>query len=140
MANQSKTLSIYLLIFLMLFQGISGILGGIGLVMDPSGETLQIPISWLNNSPFSNYLIPGIILLILLGIFPVIISIGIWTKTPWSWLGALTISLALIIWIGVEIIIIGYQPEPPLQLIYGTLGLVLLILVFLPAVRQIRHK
>ena len=48
---------------------------------------------------------------------------------------ALVLGIALLIWITVEIFIIGYQ-ESPLQLIYGFVGLLILILTLLPSVRN----
>lgn len=137
MKNHTTTsYSLYFLMGLMLFQGISGLYGGIALVMDPSGDLLQMSISILENSPFENFLIPGLILLTILGIFPIIVVYGFWKHRFWSWNGALTVSISLIIWICVQIWMIGYNPEPPLQLIYGLLGLVLFILTIIPSVRN----
>jgi CDP-diglyceride synthetase len=134
--NKSKPTSVIILLILILFQGLSGLFGGVGLVLDPSGKSLQIPISWLENSPFNDYFIPGLILLIILGALPIITLYGLWYKLKWGWLFAQVLGLALIIWIGVEILIIGYQPKPPLQLIYGLVGLMILIFVFLPSVKR----
>jgi len=136
MKQVQKSYSLYFLMILMLFQGLSGLLGGIALVVDPSGELLQMPLSMLAGSPFNTFLIPGIILLIILGIFPMVIFYGLWKRTNWAWSGALMVSAALIIWIGVEIWMVGYHTEPPLQLIYGLLGLILLVLVMLSSVRN----
>ena len=104
-------------------------------MIDPSGDLLQMPLSMLAGSPFDTFLIPGIILFSILGIFPMIVFYGLWKRTNWAWTGALMVSAALIIWIGVEIWMVGYHPEPPLQLIYGLLGLFLLVLVMMPSVR-----
>jgi FtsH-binding integral membrane protein len=121
---------------LIVFQGLSGLLGGVGLVFDPTGESLQIPVSWLENSPFDDYLIPGLILLIVLSFFPLVVFYGLLKKWSWSLLAAFMVGTALIIWIGVQILIIGYHPQPPLQLIYGLLGLSILVLALLPSVRR----
>jgi len=126
----------YFLMGLMLFQGISGLYGGITLVMDPSGDLLQMPISMLENSPFNNFLVPGLILLTILGIFPIIVLYGLWKRRLWSWTGTLAVSFTLIIWIGVQIWMVGYHPKPPLQLAFGLLGLILLGLVMSPSVRR----
>ena len=133
MKNQK---SITILTILIGFQGISGLFGGLALVIDPTGELLRMPISMLEGSPFDNFLIPGIILLTILGIFPMVVFYGLRKKLNWAWSGALMVSAALIIWIGVEIWMVGYHPEPPLQLIYGLLGLILLTLTLLPSVRK----
>jgi hypothetical protein len=65
-----------------------------------------------------------------------VVFYGLWKRSKWAWMGAMTVSAALIIWIGVEIWMIGYHSEPPLQLVYGLLGVILLILTFLPTVRH----
>ncbi len=134
--KKSRPISVYILIVLILFQGLSGLAGGIGLVIDPTGESMQIPITWLENSPFSDYFIPGVILLIVLGCFPLIVFYGLLRKTRYSLFASFSIAVALIIWIIVEILIIGYQAQPPLQLIYGTVGILLLIVTLLPSVRK----
>ena len=131
----TRPASLYVLMACLVFQGLSGIVGGIGLVSDPSGEALRIPVSWLQGSPFTDYLIPGLILLIVLGIFPLVVLYGLWTRTPWAWPTALLVGVALIIWIGVEIFVIGYQSQPPFQLIYGLLGIIVVVLALLPHVR-----
>ncbi|WP_165138053.1 hypothetical protein [Halalkalibaculum roseum] len=131
--DKSRSISFYILTALMLFQGLSGIYGGSALVLDPSGEMLGLPISLLEGTPFESYLIPGVILLLVLGLFPLVVAYGLAWGTSWAWTGAVLVSIALIIWIGVEIVLIGYQSEPPLQLFYGSLGIALLILTLLPS-------
>jgi len=53
MTQKHTFYSFYTLIILMLFQGISGLIGGITLVIDPSGELLQMPLSTLEGSPIN---------------------------------------------------------------------------------------
>lgn len=131
-----KSFSLYLMMALMLFQGLSGLFGGFALIADPTGALLSMPVSLLEGSPFDNFFIPGFILLTILGIFPVVVFYGIWMQADWAWTGALFVSAALITWIGVEILMVGYHDDPPLQLVYGLLGLILLGLVMLPSVHR----
>ena len=125
-----KTFSIYFLIFIMALQSLSGLLGGVSLIIDPSGNMIDLPVSWLAGSMFQNYLIPGIILLAVLGIFPMITLIGLINGTKRSLIYARLVGYALVIWIAVEIFIIGYKPEPPLQMIYGIVGILILLLAY----------
>ena len=134
--QQSRPITVYLLMAALLFQGLSGVVGGIGLVADPSGGSLGFPLSWLDGSPFTDYLIPGLVLLIVLGIVPLLVIYGLWRRAYWGWLGALLVGAALIVWIVVEILVIGYQAQPPLQAIYGVLGVFIVILALLPGVRS----
>lgn len=131
-----RPLLVKLLIACILFQAISGIFGGVGLIIDPSGKTLNIPLIWLQDSPFSDYFIPGIILFTILGVFPLIISVGLIRGKLLFWRLTLILAFALIVWILVEIIIIGYQADPPLQLIYGLLGITILLLTVSPSTKK----
>jgi hypothetical protein len=79
-----KHLEIKILIACIIFQAISGLAGGIGLITDPTGASLKIPQEWLSQSPFKNYLMPGTILFIVLGIFPTIVSVGLWKGQYWG--------------------------------------------------------
>jgi hypothetical protein len=121
---------------LIIFQGLSGLIGGVGLVIDPTGKSLQIPIEWLDNSPFHNYLIPGLILFIVLGFYPIVVFYGLLKNVNWSWFASLILGIALLIWIGVEILVIGYHSNPPLQLIYGLVGFFILVFALIPQVRE----
>ncbi|HKI79635.1 MAG TPA: hypothetical protein VKA26_13935 [Ignavibacteriaceae bacterium] len=128
--------AVNIVVLLILIQSLSGIVGGTGLVLEPSGKSLKIPLEWLNNSPFNDYMLPGLILLILLGIYPLLVLYGLWLKRSWAWASTMILGMAIIIWIGVEILIIGYKPVPPLQLIYGIEGLLILVLTLSSPVRE----
>lgn len=56
------------LLFLLSFLGLGAIFGGGVLIISPSGKMFGMPLSMLDNSPFNNFLIPGIILFSLLGL------------------------------------------------------------------------
>jgi hypothetical protein len=107
------------------FQGLSGLAGGFGLILDPTGELLGLTQDWLVNTIFDTYLIPGVILFFVLGIFPTLCYIGMWKQRAWAVTGSFLTGIALIIWIAVEIFMIGYHISPPLQLIYGIVGILI---------------
>jgi hypothetical protein len=52
----------------LVFLGLSGIVGAIPLLVHPTGEPWAMPQSLLRHSPFQSYLIPGIILLMANGL------------------------------------------------------------------------
>ena len=131
-----RPVALRLLIVAMAFQGVSAVAGGYGLVSDPTGGTLGIPSDWLQGSPFADYLVPGLILLLVLGVFPLAVAYGLWSRAPWSWRAAFLVGIALIVWIAVEVFIIGYVSQPPLQLVYGLVGIIILLLTIVPSVRQ----
>lgn len=132
----ARPVSMYLLFACLVFQGLSGLVGGFGLVGDPSGAALRIPIGWLDGSPFENYLIPGLVLFLALGVVPLAVVYGLWTRRRLAWHAALLVGVALLVWLGVEIVVIGYQAEPPFQLIYGSVGAAIVALSMLPSLRE----
>lgn len=115
-------------LWLLVFQGLSGLYGG--------GALLHLPLDLLEGFPFTELRIPGLILLTVLGVGPLVVAAGLWRRRIWARHGAVAISGALIIWIAVEAWIIDYHAKPPLQLIYGILGVLLLISAVRPCVRR----
>lgn len=59
-----------ILIWLLGFLSIGAIYGGAMFIIIPDGTFFQIPLESLNNSPFTSFLIPGIILFIVFGLLP----------------------------------------------------------------------
>jgi hypothetical protein len=96
--------------------------GGFVLILAPHGEIMPLPLSALAGSPFDTYLGPGLILFSVLGLGPLIAVRLAWLRHPLAPVAAFIVGVALLIWIGVEIAIIGYSNEPPLQAIYLALG------------------
>ena len=45
-------------------------------------------------------------------------------------------GLTLVAWIYVEIRVVGYQPRPPVQVIYGLIGVALVAVTLHPGVRR----
>lgn len=126
----------YVLAAAVLFQGLSGIGGGICLLVDPTGALIGIPLEWLEGSPFHDYRLPGLVLLAALGVFPVVVSWGLWNRQAWARLGSVVVGVALTGWIAVEVLVVGYQPDPPLQAAYGALGVCILGLAVVELTRD----
>jgi hypothetical protein len=142
-----------LLLILLAFLGLSAIGGGGALILSPSGKLLGgLPLSILQNSPFGNFLIPGIILFIVLGLFP---SFLVWAllKKPvsalaerfnffkdmhWAWSFTIYIAFALIIWIQVETIYV--QGTGWLQTFYMLYAIPIIFVALLPQVRSFYKK
>lgn len=145
---ERKPFEVYILIYCLLFQAVSAISGGIMLVWDPTGNLIQMPLRLLKYSPFPDFLIPGLILMLLLGVYPSIIAYGLFTRKVikimdvfniyrdqhWAWSASMYLAIMLIIWINVEIIVIGYGHF--IQSFYSFWGLIILILALLPRVRN----
>ncbi|MCM2980046.1 hypothetical protein M3599_03780 [Niallia circulans] len=143
----NKYFACYLLIFLHVFLGIGAFFGGILLIVSPSGSMLSMPLTILENSPFSNFLFPGIILFVGLGIMPIMTAIFLITEKPlrmaeklslykeahWAWNSSLYIGFNLIIWITVQLFII--QEAAVIHIFYLFLGMAIQLLTLLPSVK-----
>jgi hypothetical protein len=142
-----------ILIALLLFLGLGAMGGGSFLIISPSGKLLGgLPLSILEHSPFSDFLIPGIILFLILGFFPCLISLALIKKPTnrfaeyfnffkdmhWAWSFSIYLAFALIIWIQVETIFV--QGVGWLQTFYMLYAIPIIFIALLPQVRAIYNK
>ena len=120
-----KTIRITAMI-LLFFNGISAIFGGVGLMSDPSGASMRMPLEFLKNTPFKDFLIPGIILFTFNGILSILIFVLTSIKVKrYTWL-IIFEGCVLTIWLTVQIIMIG-KFYPPLHVPYYLVGILLII-------------
>ncbi len=101
--------------------------GGLVLIVAPRGEIMPLPLSALVGSPFDTYLVPGLILFGVLGLGPLAAAGLAWLRHPLAPTATFVVGAGLLIWVAVEVAIIGYSNEPPLQAIYGILGVVIVL-------------
>jgi hypothetical protein len=112
-------------VILLLFNGLGAFYGGIMLIADPSGAKLKMPLSLLEHSPFSNFLIPGIVLVIVNGIFSFVTLMGLYLKKGYAYWLVMAQGILLSGWILVQLILLRmfYAPLHATFLIIG-LGLI----------------
>ena len=108
--------------------GVGALGGGLVLMVAPRGEILPLPLSALDGSPFDTYFGPGLILFTVLGIGPLVAAWLAWRRNPFAPFAAFVVGTALLTWIGVEIAIVGYSNEPPLQAVYLVLAVVITVI------------
>ncbi|WBW96370.1 hypothetical protein [Oceanirhabdus sp. W0125-5] len=114
-----------LLCILHAFVGVGALFGGGGAIINPEcalGASADI----LKNSPFSNFLIPGIILFTVIGLGNVITAILFRYKLRYQGYISSIFSWALIIWIIVQCIMLNSVNI--LHVIYFIIGLIEAIL------------
>lgn len=142
--------NIYLLLLALL--GIGAIFGGGVLIISPSGELFGMPLSMLVNSPFSNFLLPGIILFSVLGLMPCWIvwalirkpvykiaeSLNLFTDMYWAWSFSIYTAFALIIWIQVEMTYL--QSVHWSHTLYMFWAIAIVIIALLTPVRNLYKK
>ncbi len=131
-AAGSRPPATYLLLLLLVFQGFSGLAGGYGLVTDPTGSRVGLDPDWLQGSLFSDYFVPGLTLFVVLGLGPLVAAYGVLRRRSWARFATLMVGAALLIWIAVEILVVGYVSRPPLQLIYAVVGVAILLAALQP--------
>ena len=100
--------------------------GGAALILGPRGEVIPLPLSNLRGSPFDTYFVPGLILFGVLGLGPLVAARLVWLRHPFAPLATCVVGVALLVWLAVEIAIIGFSVDPPLQPIYLLLGAAIL--------------
>ncbi len=146
--SSKRPAALWVLIGLLVFQGISAAPPGFLLVLDPTGGLLHLPLDLLKDASFRNFLIPGLILFVVLGIGAFFIAAGLFFLPDWMWIGRLNLFIgqhwawtaavafgpALMIWIVVQVIQIGLGTW--LQPFYFGVGLVILLLALNPSVQR----
>ena len=115
----------WLLLALHGFVGIGALAGGLAAITNPN-EPLGISVEALKNSPFSNFLIPGIILFTIIGIGNVVSAITLGYDFKFQGYISSIFSWALVIWIVVQCIML--QEIMLLHIIFFAIGLVETIL------------
>jgi hypothetical protein len=131
------------LIVVQLFQAIGALGGGATLIASPKGGIMKMPLSNLDGSPFKDFLIPGVILFVVLGLGPLLATwvlirqprsvalerINPFPRQYWGWTLSGVIGVGLVIWIAVESLIVPYNF---LQPFYACVGIVIIVLTLLP--------
>jgi hypothetical protein len=122
----------WVLFGLLVLQALGGIAGGAALAIKPKGDLLKMPLSYIEDSPFHDYRVPGLILLLVLGVFPLVMAIGLLQRRPWAWFGAFAVGCGLIIFELVEYEVIGYNAQQP---IWGSIGALIALVSLAPSVQ-----
>ena len=103
--------------------------GGLGLLIDPSGGKIQMPVDMLQHSPFPDFFWPGLILFAVLGIGSLVAAWGVIRRVRNYPYWIIFTGSALGIWICTQMVMI--QGVSWLHALYGGIGLALLVLGWL---------
>ncbi|WP_426333186.1 hypothetical protein ACN9MH_21555 [Paenibacillus silvae] len=128
--------------------GTGAVAGGLMLVIEPSGKWLNMPDSLLKNAPFTDFLIPGMILLLLLGVLPIYICISLlyrckwelgeqlnlYPERYWAWSFSLYTGHVLLIWIVLQMF--WLQNVSLIHLFYFAWGLGIQTVTLLPDIQR----
>ena len=83
--------------------GLGAVGGGLALVLEPSGSNLGIPLEVLKSSPFSTYLVPGIVLLLVNGLGSLVGATASFTRYWYAGEIAIALGLFLVAWIMLQV-------------------------------------
>ena len=142
-----RPIALWLLVLALLFLAFGGLYGGIAMLLDPSGASLQMA-AVLPLLPVPNYVLPGLFLLFVMGLAPLFLAYALlarpkWSwadsltrafKYHWAWIGTIALGVILALWLVVEGVLIGFQW--PIQYVTAVNGLLILLFALWPAVRK----
>ncbi len=137
-----------ILIGILLLEGGLALVGGVLLVAGPSGRLLRMPAEWLTGTPFSTYLIPGLLLASALGLLPLFAALALWRFRSMTglrrvettlgmdtaWLASLAAGTGIMIWIVAQIAML--RTLHPMHGFIFALGAAIVALSLLPSVRR----
>jgi hypothetical protein len=146
-AMKYAPVEVYLLCLFHLCIGISAFAGGASLMLAPDGSLLGLKIELLKHSPFANYFIPGLVLFLLMGIFPSIILFGLLFKPEWkifdvfniykdrhgAWAYSLYCGIIVLAWVIFQQVMVTYFWLQPLV---AVAGLLIIVLTLMPVVMR----
>ncbi len=117
-----------LLIILTSFLGLTAIAGGVGLLAGVAAP----PVEALSGSPFKDYTLPGLALLILVGGSGLAAAYLTARRSQYAPLACAAAGAIIVIYEVVEILVIGSPPGVArnLQIFYFTLGVLILLFSF----------
>jgi len=126
--------------------------GGLAMVLAPDGSVLQVNTELLAGSPFKTFLVPGLILMLVLGLFPFYTLFGLITQKAsniaeklnlyperhWSWTFTIYIVIIILVWIFIELLML--KQFDPLMSIVGLWSIFILVLALTPGIMRFYMK
>lgn len=125
---QVKTIKI-ISISLMLLTAINAVIAGILFIIDPSGQKMGIDVSYLRHSPFHSFLLPGIVLFVVNGLFNFGAAYAVIKNRPYASTFTLVQGVLLVGWIVVQVLMV--RDVSALHIIMFCIGFVLIMCGFL---------
>ena len=111
------------------FVGIGAVFGGGAAILSPLSP-LGVPLDILENSPFENFLMPGLILFLIIGIGSLVSGLTAVSKSDYQGYYSSVSSWALMIWIVVQCLMIRAVAFPHvLFFLIGLAGAVLALII-----------
>lgn len=103
---------------------IGALAGGAILFLSPDGSAFGMPLSLLEHAGFRSFRIPGLILLVVNGLFPLVSAVAILRRLPWAAHSVMAVGVLLVGWISIQVALLQ-SFDAPLHGTYLLLGLVI---------------
>ncbi|MCW5899301.1 MAG: hypothetical protein KIT10_08510 [Flavobacteriales bacterium] len=116
----------WILFALLLFNGLTAVVAGAMLSYAPDGSLLELPLAWLDHSPFRSYRIPGLLLFSVIGLGSLVAAALVWRRHGRTGRFAQVAGSALVIWIVTQMIML--RSVLPIQLLYLGIGMAIIVL------------
>jgi hypothetical protein len=119
---------------------LNALVGGLLLVVAPSGGAMGMSVDLLAGSPFRDYLWPGLLLFGVIGVPAGLVAFGVWARPAWpalapvvrvtgrhaAWAAALVVAATLVVWILVQMTYFRFFLQPVLLGWAGVIALLTL--------------
>ena len=142
-----RPFALWLLAFFLLFLAFGGLYGGIYMLTDPTGNSLQMA-DVLPLLPVPDYILPGLFLFFVMGLIPLLLTFALvvrpnwpWAEklVPlknyyWAWTAAISIGVILTIFLSVQGMLIGFKW--PIQYMTATNAALIIILTATPGIKN----
>jgi hypothetical protein len=148
MMRTRRPATVWLEVTLLTFLALGGFVGGIAFVTDPTGASIGAQLAWLEKTPVSDFLLPGLFLLGVYAIGSLILITGLlWRPAPgvlrrvdrafrhhWAWIGTIAMGATLVVWILYEFTI--FSERMVLQPILLGVGVAMVATCAVPSIRR----
>jgi hypothetical protein len=132
-----------LLLALETFTGLTAVAGGVMLLARPDGSLMQMAPSALaalaHNTPFSDFLMPGLALAVIVGGGMLGTATLLWQHRPYALELGIASGVALVLFEIVELSAIGFMPLQAFEAIVGLLVVALAAQQWAAAYRPVRQ-
>ncbi|MBL7745279.1 MAG: hypothetical protein JNN00_17525 [Chitinophagaceae bacterium] len=117
-----------LLFILVAFIGATATVSGLLMIAEPGGRILNLPLSLLDTTPFTDFLIPGILLTLLVGVINLLAVFFNLQRHPSRYNWAMVGGIMITGWIIVQMILI--QAAHWLHFIYLGIGILIILIAW----------